>query len=236
MTDTADMTDTTDRAPGRRADRAASETSAGPRPVTRTKSPLPPWSLIAAGVLLGGAAGGTYGVVTPPAYTATSYVVAVPTERSDPQAALGFAQAYGRVATQLAVLGDAQVWAGVPVRTLRDSVRTATSPDAPMVAVSATSGRADLAADMANAVARAMTRHANNAEGATHVELQQFARATRPTEASSPSPVVTGLVGASAGGLLGGLFVLVRPRRAAEPTPTASVPAPATAADAHGSL
>ncbi|MBD0844051.1 lipopolysaccharide biosynthesis protein [Streptomyces sp. TRM68416] len=205
-------------------------------PLTRAKA-LPPWSLLAAGVLTGGMLGGAYGVVKTPTYAATSYVVAVPTEKSDPASALGFAQAYGRVATQLAVLGDAQVWAGVPVKTLKESVQTATSPDAPMVAVTATSSRADLAADMANAVARALTRHAQDAEKSTNVELQQFARATEPTEPSSAGPAVTGLVGASAGGLLGGLLLLVRPRRTAEaPGRPAAVPGPAVAADAHGQL
>ncbi|MBQ0848917.1 lipopolysaccharide biosynthesis protein [Streptomyces sp. BH-SS-21] len=197
---------------------------------------LPPWSLLAAGALLGGVLGGSYGVLKTPQYSATSYVIAVPTEQSDPAAALGFAQAYGRVATQLAVLGDAQVWAGVPVSTLRESVRTATSPDAPMVAVTATSARPDLAADIANAVSRSLTRHANDTEGSTHVELLQFSRAIKPTEASSASASVTGLVGASAGGLLGGLALLVRPRRAPGAAPTASVPGPATAADVHGQL
>ncbi|MFS8197238.1 lipopolysaccharide biosynthesis protein [Streptomyces sp. CWNU-52B] len=197
---------------------------------------LPPWSLLAAGALLGGVLGGAYGVLKTPEYTATSYVIAVPTDTSDPASALGFAQAYGRVATQLAVLGDAQVWAGVPVSTLRESVRTATSPDAPMVAVTATSARPDLAADIANAVSRSLTRHANDTEDSTHVELLQFSRAIKPTEASSASAGVTGLVGASAGGLLGGLALLVRPRRATEPSPTASVPGPATAADVHGQL
>ncbi|MFI8187404.1 lipopolysaccharide biosynthesis protein [Streptomyces sp. NPDC085946] len=198
----------------------------------RPKS-LPPWSLLAAGVLAGGLLGGTYGMVRPPVYTATSYVVAVPTERSDPATALGFAQAYGRVATQLAVLGDAQAGAGVPVRTLKESVRTATSPDAPMVAVTATSTRPGLAAAMADAVSRALTRHAGAAEDTTRVELRQFARATRPTEPSSASPEVTGLVGAGAGGLLGGLALLVRPRRDAREPGRPTVPGPA-AADAYG--
>ncbi|MFD5157668.1 lipopolysaccharide biosynthesis protein [Streptomyces hawaiiensis] len=207
------------------------------RPVTALTRALPPWSLLAAGAVAGGLLGGTYGLVRTPAYTATSYVVAVPTEKSDTATALGFAQAYGRVAPQLAVLGDAQVWAGVPVRTLRESVRTATSPDAPMVSVSATSSRPDLAADMANAVARALTRHAGDTEKSTHVELQQFARAVRPTEPSSASATVTGLVGASAGGLLGGLALLVRPRRAADRAGRpAAVPGPAVAADARGQL
>lgn len=210
--------------------------SRAPHLTPRTRT-LRPWTLLAAGAVLGGLLGGAYGTLKPPTYTATSYVVAVPTEESDPASALGFAQAYGRVATQLAVLGDAQVWAGVPVSTLRKSVQTATSPDAPMVAVSATSSRRDLAADMANAVARSLTRHANDTKGSTHVELLQFSRAVKPTEPSSASRTVTGLVGASAGGLLGGLALLVRPRRGTEePAPAASVPGPATAADVHGQL
>ncbi|MYV37434.1 lipopolysaccharide biosynthesis protein, partial [Streptomyces sp. SID1328] len=102
---------------------------------------LPPWSLVAAGVVAGGLIGGGYGLLKAPAYTATSYVIAVPAERSDTSTALGFAQAYGRVATQPAVLAEAQARAGVPVSTLAKNVRTATSPDAPMVAVSATSGQ-----------------------------------------------------------------------------------------------
>ncbi|PWI18310.1 lipopolysaccharide biosynthesis protein [Streptomyces sp. Act143] len=216
------------------------ENPSGPRRpavLTRAKT-LPAWSLLAAGAVAGGLLGGVYGLAKTPAYTATSYVIAVPNEKSDSASALGFAQAYGRVATQLAVLGDAQVWAGVPVKTLKSSVQTATSPDAPMVAITATSSRPDLAADMANAVARALTRHADNTESATNVELQQFARATKPTEPSSASPALTGLVGASAGGLLGGLVLLVRPRRTAqEPTGRpAAVPGPAVAADAHGQL
>ncbi|MFI6205159.1 lipopolysaccharide biosynthesis protein [Streptomyces sp. NPDC051041] len=198
---------------------------------------LPPWSVLAACVFAGGLLGGAYGVLTPPAYTATSYVVAVPTERSTPDAALGFAQAYGRVATQLAVLGDAQAWAGVPVRTLQRSVRTATSPDAPMVAVSATSEHPGLAVDMANAVSRALTRHADDSRSSTRVRLVQFSRAVEPSEPASASSGVTTLVGASAGGLLGGLALLARPRGAGrddDPVPTASVPGPAAAADARG--
>ncbi len=219
----------------RTSERMPENSHRGPAHGARGRS-LPPWSLLAAGALLGGVAGGAYGGVKAPVYTATSYVVVVPGEGSDTQSALGFAQAYGRVATQVAVLGDAQVWAGVPIETLRKDVRTATSPDAPMVAVSATSSRPDLAADMANAVSRALTRHANDTKRSTRVELQQFARATRPTEASSASPAVTGLVGAAAGGLLGGLALLIRPRRTPDAPPTASVPGPAHSADAHGQL
>ncbi|MFF4654922.1 lipopolysaccharide biosynthesis protein [Streptomyces sp. NPDC001381] len=207
-----------------------------PAALRRVRS-LPPWSLLAAGAVAGGLLGGAYGALQPPAYTATAYVVAVPTEKSDPASALGFAQAYGRVATQLAVLGDAQGAAGVPVRTLQRSVRTATSPDAPMVSITATAPSAGLAADMANAVSLSLTEHARSSRRTTNVELQQFARAVRPTDPSSASPALTGLVGASAGGLLGGLVLLVRPRRDREtPAATAAVPGQALAADLHGAL
>ncbi|MEV6290059.1 lipopolysaccharide biosynthesis protein [Streptomyces sp. NPDC051896] len=209
------------------------------RPVRSSRRrALPSWSLVAAGVLAGGLLGGAYGVLKTPTYTATSYVIAVPTDKSDTASALGFAQAYGRVATEVAVLGDAQVWAGVPVKTLRDSVRTATSPDAPMVSISATSAHPAEAVDMADAVARALTQHANATKSDTHVELLQFSRAVKPAAPSSASAEVTGLVGASAGGLLGGLALLVRPRRRPEEEPArpASVPGPAIAADTHGRL
>ncbi|MFJ4004234.1 lipopolysaccharide biosynthesis protein [Streptomyces sp. NPDC090023] len=199
---------------------------------------LPPWSLVAAGVVAGGLIGGGYGLLKAPEYTATSYVIAVPAERSDTSTALGFAQAYGRVATQPVVLAEAQQRAGVPVGTLEKSVRTATSPDAPMVAVSATSAEPAQAAAMANAVAAALTQQADASKKATHVELLQFSRAVRPVEPSSASAGVTTLVGAGAGGLLGGLALLVRPGRREEPETAlpAPLPGPAFAADVHSRL
>ncbi|MER7218834.1 lipopolysaccharide biosynthesis protein, partial [Streptomyces eurythermus] len=113
---------------------------------------------------------------------------------------------------------------------------TATSPDAPMVAVSATSPRPAEAAAMANAVAGALTRRADAARAGTRVSLVPFTRAVRPTEPSSASAGVTGLVGAAGGGLLGALALLVRPRRATEaeaPRP-APVPGPAVLDGARG--
>ncbi|ELS53446.1 hypothetical protein [Streptomyces viridochromogenes] len=209
----------------------------GPAPRARTKR-LPSWWLLPAGALLGAVAGGAYGQLKPPEYTATSSVVAVPTGETDADCtdALGFAQAYGRVAPQLAVLGDAQVWAGVPVATLRESVQVATSPDAPMVAVSATASSPGHAVDIADAVSRALITQADHTKDRTGVRLERLARALKPTEPSSASPALAALVGASAGGLLGGLALLARPRRTADDDERsrASVPGPAGAADARG--
>ncbi|MFJ9814577.1 lipopolysaccharide biosynthesis protein [Streptomyces sp. NPDC101151] len=196
--------------------------------------------LVPAGAILGAAAGGAYGVLKPPQYTATSYVIAVPAEtsRSDPAAALGFAQAYGRVVTQLAVLGAAQEEAGVPVEKLSRSVRAATSPDAPMIAITATSGRPGRAAVIANAVSRALTVQADQAKKETGIRLVGLSRALRPAAPSSASPVLTTLVGASGGGLLGGLALLARPRRAATDGDRGrtQLPGPAPAADTQGVL
>ncbi|MFJ4712655.1 lipopolysaccharide biosynthesis protein [Streptomyces sp. NPDC088785] len=214
----------------------AQDRSAPSAPLTRTAPRgrrLPRWWPLPVGLAAGALAGGVYGAVSTPQYTATSYVIAVPTGESDSMSALGFAQAYSRVATQVAVLSDAQVAAGVPVSTLQANVRAETSPDAPMVAISASSARPAQAMEMANAVARALTANASHTKDDTHVELLRFTRAVKPTDPSSASAALTTLVGASAGGLLGGLALLLRPRRAAGQG-TATVPAPAAGSAVRG--
>ncbi|MFI5757580.1 lipopolysaccharide biosynthesis protein [Streptomyces sp. NPDC051569] len=178
--------------------------------------------------LLGALAGGAYGMLRTPEYSATSYVIVVPTEKSDPAAALGFATAYGRVASQVAVVGDAPVWAGVSARTLASHVQTATSPDAPMISVTATASRARTAVNMADSVARSLVLNGSHMQGSTNVKVLQFSRALEPTGPVSPSAPLAALVGCCAGGLLGGLGLLVRPQRRRSGM-HASVPNPAQA-------
>ncbi|MEV8528337.1 lipopolysaccharide biosynthesis protein [Streptomyces sp. NPDC052000] len=206
-----------------------------PRRRQGIRRPLPRWWPLPVCALLGAAAGGAYGEVRTPEYSATSYVVVTPTVKSDPSVALGFAQAYGRVATEVAVIGDAQVWAGVSAGTLRRSVQTATSPDAPMIAITATSARAGDAAGIANAVARALILNGTHTQADTGVRVVQFSRAAKPLAPASPSAALTSLVGGCAGGLIGGLALLARPRRrtdadagagVAVPAPASAVPAP----------
>ncbi|MFJ4921195.1 lipopolysaccharide biosynthesis protein [Streptomyces sp. NPDC088725] len=192
----------------------------------RSLKKLPLWLVVPAAALVGAAAGGTYGQVRTPQYAATSYVIVVPTERSTAADALGFATAYGRVASQVAILGDAQVWAGVSANTLKDHVRTATSPDAPMISVTATAHRASAAVDMADGVSRALVSNAAHLQGSTNVQVLQLSRAVRPTSPVSPSTPLAALVGGCAGGLLGGLGLLVRPKRRYGDDVHASVPNP----------
>ncbi|WP_324604272.1 lipopolysaccharide biosynthesis protein [Streptomyces sp. NRRL F-5126] len=192
---------------------------------------LPTWTIVPAAAVAGVAAGGVYGAVSTPEYSATSYVLVVPTGKSDPASALGFATAYGRVASQVAVLGDAQVWAGVPVEKLKAQVTTATSPDAPMISVTATDANPATAVDMADGVARALVSNGTHLQTDTNVKVLQFSRAIKPVSPTSPSTPLAALVGGCAGGLLGALALLVRPRRRreSEPYPSATVPGPATA-------
>lgn len=208
-------------------------------PLSRLSSPvslslsklrrLPAWWIVPLAVLVGALAGGTYGMLRTPQYSATSYVLVVPTSKSDPAAALGFATAYGRVASQVALIGDAPVWAGVPVKTLRESVQTATSPDAPMISVTATSSHASTAVNMADGVARSLVLNGSHMQGRTNVRVLQFSRAVKPTSPVTPSAGLSALVGGCAGGLLGGLGLLVRPKRRPGEF-HASVPGPAMSA------
>ncbi|GAA3721057.1 lipopolysaccharide biosynthesis protein [Streptomyces tremellae] len=190
---------------------------------------VPLWTVVPAAAVLGVAAGSVYGAVSTPEYSATSYVLVVPTDASDPTAALGFATAYGRVASQVAVLGDAQVWAGVPVARLKEHVTTATSPDAPMISVTATDASPTTAVNMADGVARALVADGGHLQTDTNVKVLQFSRAVKPTAPTSPSTPLAALVGGCAGGLLGALALLVRPRRRGTPETYAPVPGPATA-------
>ncbi|MDK9495675.1 lipopolysaccharide biosynthesis protein [Streptomyces katrae] len=177
--------------------------------------PPPAWWPLPACALLGLAAGGAYGVLKAPEYAATSYVVAVPNETTEPATALGFAQAYGRIATSSSTLAYAQPRAGISAQRLRTQVRAETSPDSPMIAITGTSKSPSEAADVANAVADALSLSSNQAAKNTGVQLLLFNQAVAPSDPASPSAAISGAVGLCAGGLLGGLWLLARPARPA---------------------
>ncbi|MFF0446837.1 lipopolysaccharide biosynthesis protein [Streptomyces sp. NPDC004609] len=181
----------------------------------------------------GAICGTAYGLLAPPQYAATSYVVAVPAKDAQPGAAVGFAQAYGRIATGDSTMAYARVAAGMPADRLRSRVRTETSPDSPMIAITGTSNRPGEAADIANAVADAVFVSSNQVAKSTGVRLVSFSQAIPPTRRVSPSAPIAGAVGGCAGGLIGGLVLLVRPRPARR-TAAATVPAPAGPQEATG--
>ncbi|MCJ1679062.1 lipopolysaccharide biosynthesis protein [Streptomyces sp. APSN-46.1] len=196
------------------------------RPHRRVTLPRPPaWWPLPVVALLGLAAGGAYGVLKAPEYAATSYVVAVPDDTTEPATALGFAQAYARIATSSSTLAYAQPRAGLSAQKLRTQVRAETSPESPMIAITGTSKSPSEAADIANAVADALSLSSNQAAKNTGVQLLLFNQAVAPAAPASASAPVSGAVGLCAGGLLGGLWLLARPRRRAEdPVSDAAAP------------
>ncbi|MFE9458355.1 lipopolysaccharide biosynthesis protein [Streptomyces californicus] len=187
---------------------------------------LPQWWPLPVSVLIGAASGLSYGVLASPQYEATSYAMAVAEGETDPSAALGYAQSYGRLTTSDATLSYARGAAGEPVRELRSHVRSETSPDSPMIAVTGTSEDRHRAADIANAVIEAVVVSSGHVSKDTGVKLIKFTHAMTPDEPVSPSVPLGTAVGAAAGGLLGGLVLLVRPR-GARWSVSAQVPAPA---------
>ncbi len=158
--------------------------------------------------LIGGLAGAAYGALKTPTYTAKAYVVAVSTgSQGDPISALNFAQAYGRVATSDPVLAKAGVLLGADRSGLRRAT-AATSPDAPVIEITATGAGAAHTAAVANSIANALVEYGGNRKAETRVSLSLLAGAIAPTRPTSPKPPMELAVGAAGGLLIGGLAVL----------------------------
>ena len=158
--------------------------------------------------VIGGVAGAAYAALKTPTYTAKAYVVAVSTSaQGDPISALNFAQAYGRVATSEPVLAKASVLLGTDGSGLRQAT-AATSPDAPVIEITATGPKPKHTADVANSLANALVQYGGNRKAETRVGLSLLAGAIAPTRPSSPRPPMELAVGAAGGLLIGGLAVL----------------------------
>jgi capsular polysaccharide biosynthesis protein len=171
-----------------------------------------PWWPLPLCLVLGAAGGEVYSAVTPAQYSAVSYVVVSPSGGSEAAGALGYAQAYGKIATDPVILADAEKRAHLRPGTIRDGIQASTSPDAPMVQITATSSSASQAARNADSVAKALTHTAKTSVKRTGARLTVLSEAMAPATPVSPSGAVAVGVGACAGGLLGGLVLLARPR------------------------
>lgn len=159
--------------------------------------------------LIGGVAGAAYGALKTPTYTAKAYVVAVPTSaQGDPISALNFAQAYGRVATSDPVLAKASVLLGTTDQSGLRQATAATSPDAPVIEITASGPEAKHTAAVANSVANALVEYGGNRKAETRVSLSLLAGAIAPTRPTSPKPPMELAIGAAGGLLIGGLAVL----------------------------
>lgn len=178
------------------------------------------WPLLAA-VPLGAVCGGLYATVAPVQYQADAYVMVVPEANADSATAVNFAQAYGRVIAQPEILLSAVADTGVPLAELTPLVQAVTSPDAPMIQITGSAPTAAKAAQEANAVARSLISFGDASAKQTRVKLISFAAAAQPDAPTSPSRSLDLAVGAAAGVLVGGLGMMARRPRKAEPAPTA---------------
>jgi capsular polysaccharide biosynthesis protein len=170
--------------------------------------------------VLGAGAGGAYGALKTPTFQAQSYVVATG-EAGESIAALNLAQAYGRIATKGPVADKAATILGG--RAGLADVTASTSPDTPVIEITATNTNAARAAAVANAVAQALVDFGNQRKTESRVTLAVLATASVPADPTSPKPPLELAVGAVAGLLIAGLAVLAgvgRPaRRRADPSP-----------------
>lgn len=156
--------------------------------------------------LIGGGAGAIYAAVKTPTYTAKAYVVTI-SAGAEPIVALNYAQAYGRIATTGPVLATAETRLGGE-RAGLNRVTAATSPDAPVIEITATGNSPSRTANVANAVAGSLIALGDTRKGDTKVGLAMLASATPPAKPTSPKPPMELAIGAAAGLLIGGLAVL----------------------------
>jgi capsular polysaccharide biosynthesis protein len=156
--------------------------------------------------VIGGSAGAAYAAAKTPTYTAKAYVVAIG-DPGESITALNFAQAYGRIATSGPVLAKATTTLGADTAGL-NQVTASTSPDAPVIEISATGTAPAHTAALANAVANALADYGSARKADTHVGFALLAGALTPKTPTSPKPPLELAVGAAGGLLIGGLTVL----------------------------
>lgn len=155
---------------------------------------------MAAGLLAGAACGALHAAVASPEYMARGHVMVRAEEGTDPAAAVGLAQLYGRLADDPAVLREAGRLPG--------EVRASTSPDAPVIEITGTAGEPRAAAAVANAVAPALVAYGNGRASPSGGELAVLSPALPPSGPSSPSAPAAVAVGACTGAVVGGLVLL----------------------------
>jgi capsular polysaccharide biosynthesis protein len=168
------------------------------------------WWLLGLLVVLGALAGLGHALLSQPIYTTKAYVAVVARDPSESTSAVSYAQAYARIAVQGETL-DAAAAAGngrVSVSQLRRQVQASSSPDAPVIEITASADSASYATDLANLTATALVSTAGRHSGDTRMRLTVLSPATSPTEQASPRLKVDMTVGAALGLLLGGLAAL----------------------------
>lgn len=195
------------------------------RPPAGRRMPL--WWPLPAGLVAGGVCGLLYAGVTAPQFTGKNYVVVSAGPQTEAASTIGYAQAYGKIATDPVVIAAAEADAGLAPGTLRSGAKAGTSPDAPMIEITYTAESPVAASDRADAIAQALIDTTERSAKKTGAELTLLARSETPAAPVSPSASVSSAVGSCAGVLVGGLVLLARQQQRGAPASDVAVPAPA---------
>jgi uncharacterized protein involved in exopolysaccharide biosynthesis len=193
-----------------------------------------PLAIVIAGLLTGLG----YGLFKTPAYSATSYVLVVSQADDGPPAAISFAQAYGR----LAALPETLAWSATPLRPAdlakaRENIQASSSPDTPLLRLTASAGTPHRAANFANTAADALVRYGKARQQDTGVRVALMTRAAAPVSPSSPNLPLNVAVGTATGILLAGLAAAsagARRRRLQQDPALVSLPEPRDGSEPRG--
>ncbi|MBB0230424.1 YveK family protein [Streptomyces calidiresistens] len=188
-----------------------------------------PLACLLAGALLGAG----WSLLSEPRYVSSAHLVVPVPESGDHATAVGLARIHSRLAVEPVILERAAATLGVPAAELRGRIRSAGSPDAPVVEITVTDTDPVRAAETADAVAGALVDRgaelaAPGAGGAipAPVPLTEARPASSPT---SPSLAVSAGAGACAGlivGVLPGRIRFPGDRRAGSADTSSAPPDP----------
>ena len=187
---------------------------ARPRPASETRSWLRRRTTVLLVLLpiLGGLAGLLLATVTPPRYTAHSYVLLSDTTRGADVSAVNVAQATARIATKPSVLEAGGRDEQLDLAAQNGDLLATASPDMPLVDLSATADSGLAAALLANQLADRVQRHLAGFTTSTGIRADLFASATEPKRPMSPNTLVDVAGGAAIGALAAAIVFVLRRR------------------------
>jgi capsular polysaccharide biosynthesis protein len=159
--------------------------------------------------VIGGVAGYFVATYTPKQYTAHAYVLISNSGADTDVTSSQLAQATARVATGASVLTSGRASSALLAAAADGDLAASSSPDAPLVDLSATAGAPSTAADLANQLAEAVSEHTTGLK-ATKVTSRIFASAAPPAHPSSPNTLVDVAAGIALGVVLGGVIWVSR--------------------------
>lgn len=173
-------------------------------------------------VLLGAAGGLIVAERSTERYSARAVAVVVPRGGAATDATLAnYARAYGRIATDPAVLGPAIAKQNLTMTTNQAarSLTVSVAPTGSIIEVSAERTRPTDAARLANAAVAGLIEYTNRQQGSTRVQVVGLLTAATPTTPVSPSERLNTLIGAGLGLVTGALLLVLASLRTPQPAP-----------------